>query len=80
MSSLIDSNLVPVGPDTPLDRITRYFALYNLVALPVVDEQTLRDWPIGTTNEPFPYVAPPAEPKPTVKATPGKPDATAVKH
>jgi flagellar motility protein MotE (MotC chaperone)/sporulation protein YlmC with PRC-barrel domain len=38
VSSLVDTNLVPVGPETPLDVITRYFAAYNLVALPVVDE------------------------------------------
>jgi Mg/Co/Ni transporter MgtE len=28
----------PVGPQTPLPTVTRYFATYNLVALPVVDE------------------------------------------
>ena len=38
VSSLIDSNLDPVGPNTPLDVITRTFAAFNLVALPVVDE------------------------------------------
>jgi CBS domain-containing protein/sporulation protein YlmC with PRC-barrel domain len=38
VSALVDSNLVPVGPDTPLDVITRTFAAYNLVALPVVDD------------------------------------------
>ena len=38
VSSLVDSNLDPVGPNTPLDVITRTFAAYNLVALPVVDE------------------------------------------
>jgi flagellar motility protein MotE (MotC chaperone) len=38
VSSLVDTNLVPVGPDTTLDVITRHFAAYNLVALPVVDE------------------------------------------
>jgi CBS domain-containing protein/sporulation protein YlmC with PRC-barrel domain len=37
VSSLVDINLMPVGPETPLDVITRYFAAYNLVALPVVD-------------------------------------------
>ncbi len=37
VSSLVDSNLVPVGPHTPLDAVTRTFAAYNLVALPVVD-------------------------------------------
>lgn len=38
VSSLVDVNLMPVGPDAPLDVITRLFAAYNLVALPVVDE------------------------------------------
>ena len=38
VSALVDVNLMPVGPDAPLDVITRLFAAYNLVALPVVDE------------------------------------------
>jgi flagellar motility protein MotE (MotC chaperone)/sporulation protein YlmC with PRC-barrel domain len=38
VAAIVDTNLVPVGPNTPLDAITRYFAAYNLVALPVVDE------------------------------------------
>lgn len=38
VSAIVDVNLVPVGPDTPLDVITRLFAAYNLLALPVVDE------------------------------------------
>lgn len=38
VSSLIDTNLEPVGPETPLGIVTREFATYNLVALPVVDE------------------------------------------
>ena len=38
VSALVDTNLVPVGPQTPLAVVTRYFAAYNLVALPVVDE------------------------------------------
>ncbi len=37
VSALVDTHLVPVGPEAPLDVITRYFATYNLVALPVVD-------------------------------------------
>ncbi len=37
VSALVDTNLVPIGPEAPLDVITRYFATYNLVALPVVD-------------------------------------------
>jgi flagellar motility protein MotE (MotC chaperone)/sporulation protein YlmC with PRC-barrel domain len=37
VSALVDSNLVPVGPHTPLSVVTRTFAAYNLVALPVVD-------------------------------------------
>lgn len=38
VSALVDGNLMPVGPDAPLDVVTRLFAAYNLVALPVVDE------------------------------------------
>jgi len=38
VSSVLDSNLVPVRPDAPLSVVTRTFAAYNLVALPVVDE------------------------------------------
>ena len=37
VSSVLDTNLVPVGPDAPLSAVTRTFAAYNLVALPVVD-------------------------------------------
>ncbi len=38
VSALVDTNLMPVGPQTPLDVVTRLFATYNLVALPVVDD------------------------------------------
>jgi flagellar motility protein MotE (MotC chaperone)/sporulation protein YlmC with PRC-barrel domain len=38
VSALIDKNLEPVGPQAPLAEVTRNFAAYNLVALPVVDE------------------------------------------
>jgi flagellar motility protein MotE (MotC chaperone) len=38
VAALVDTHLVPVGPNTPLDAVTRLFAAYNLVALPVVDE------------------------------------------
>ncbi|WP_282694180.1 CBS domain-containing protein [Streptomyces sp. CC208A] len=38
VSSLVDSDLPPLGPDTPLPAVTSYFAAYNLVAAPVVDE------------------------------------------
>lgn len=38
VSSVIDSMLTPVGPQEHLTTITRTFAAYNLVALPVVDE------------------------------------------
>ncbi len=38
VSALVDTNLTPIGAETPLDVITRYFAAYNLVALPVVDD------------------------------------------
>ncbi|MFM7145228.1 MAG: CBS domain-containing protein, partial [Actinomycetales bacterium] len=38
VSAIVDANLVPIGPQAPLGEVTRTFAAYNLVALPVVDE------------------------------------------
>ena len=38
VTAVLDSDLEPVLPSTPLARVARYFATYNLVALPVVDE------------------------------------------
>ncbi len=38
VSGVIDTSMEPVGPQAPLPTVTRYFATYNLVALPVVDE------------------------------------------
>ena len=38
VSAVVDSDLEPIGPETPLEQVTRYFATYNLVAIPVVDE------------------------------------------
>lgn len=38
VAGILDSDLEPVGPNAPLGQVTRYFATYNLVALPVVDE------------------------------------------
>jgi Mg/Co/Ni transporter MgtE len=37
VSAVIDDSLEPIGPEAPLSQVTRYFATYNLVALPVVD-------------------------------------------
>ena len=39
VSAVVDSSFEPVGPQAPLTTVTRYFATYNLVALPVVDER-----------------------------------------
>ncbi|MGB8021189.1 MAG: CBS domain-containing protein [Candidatus Nanopelagicales bacterium] len=39
VSAVVDASLEPVGPQAPLSTVTRYFATYNLVALPVVDER-----------------------------------------
>ncbi|NBO78687.1 MAG: magnesium transporter [Actinobacteria bacterium] len=39
VSSVIDTELKPVEPNTSLALVTRYFATYNLVALPVVDSE-----------------------------------------
>lgn len=38
VSSLVDSDLPPLGPATPLPAVTSYLAAYNMVAAPVVDE------------------------------------------
>ena len=38
VSAVLDTNLAPMRPDAPLAEVTRRFAAYNLVALPVVDE------------------------------------------
>ncbi|MFD3945000.1 magnesium transporter MgtE N-terminal domain-containing protein [Streptomyces sp. NPDC058579] len=38
VSSLADSDLPPLAPDTPLPAVTSYLAAYNMVAAPVVDE------------------------------------------
>ena len=38
VSAILDDALEPIGPEAPLSQVTRYFATYNLVALPVVDE------------------------------------------
>ncbi len=37
VSRAIDKDLEPLTPDTPLAAVTRYFAAYNLVAVPIVD-------------------------------------------
>ena len=38
VSAIVDSGLEPIPPETPLAEVTRYFASYNLVAVPVVDD------------------------------------------
>ncbi|MFG2871427.1 magnesium transporter MgtE N-terminal domain-containing protein [Streptomyces sp. NPDC048338] len=38
VGSLVDSDLPPLAPDTPLPAVTSYLAAYNMVAAPVVDE------------------------------------------
>ncbi|MBQ1110688.1 CBS domain-containing protein [Streptomyces anulatus] len=38
VSSIVDSDLVPLSPDTPLPTVTSYLAAYNMVSVPVVDE------------------------------------------
>jgi Mg/Co/Ni transporter MgtE len=38
VSAVVDPDLEPIGPQTPLGEVARYFAVYNLVAVPVVDD------------------------------------------
>lgn len=37
VTSVLDKAIQPIGPEAPLSEVTRSFATYNLVALPVVD-------------------------------------------
>jgi flagellar motility protein MotE (MotC chaperone) len=37
LGGVVDSDIDPLGPNTPLNEITRRMATYNLVAMPVVD-------------------------------------------
>ncbi|MCV6986796.1 magnesium transporter [Mycobacterium shinjukuense] len=39
VGGIIDTDLLTLAPDTPLGAVTRYFAAYNLVCGPVVDDQ-----------------------------------------
>jgi Mg/Co/Ni transporter MgtE len=39
VGGVLDAGLPKLGPDAPLSEVTRYFATYNLVCGPVVDEQ-----------------------------------------
>ncbi|WP_431951035.1 magnesium transporter MgtE N-terminal domain-containing protein [Actinacidiphila sp. bgisy167] len=38
VSALIDSDLQPLPPDTPLSAVTSFLAAYNMVSVPVVDD------------------------------------------
>ncbi len=38
VSGVVDSDLAPIRPDTPLRIVTSYLATYNLIAVPVVDD------------------------------------------
>jgi Mg/Co/Ni transporter MgtE len=38
VSGVCDTDIEPIGPDTPLAEVTSHLATYNLVATPVVDE------------------------------------------
>lgn len=39
MGGILDTDLSPLRPELPLAAVTRYFATYNLVCGPVVDEE-----------------------------------------
>ena len=39
VSGILDTDLPNLGPEDPLTAVTRYFAAYNLVCGPVVDEE-----------------------------------------
>ncbi|MDT7572718.1 MAG: hypothetical protein QOE05_2892, partial [Actinomycetota bacterium] len=39
ISSVVDTNIDPLGADCPLAEVTRHLATYNMVAVPVVDSE-----------------------------------------
>jgi Mg/Co/Ni transporter MgtE len=39
VGGIVDTELLTLAPETPLAAVTRYFAAYNLVCGPVVDDQ-----------------------------------------
>jgi len=39
VGGIVDTDLLTLAPETPLASVTRYFAAYNLVCAPVVDDQ-----------------------------------------
>jgi len=39
ISAVVDTDIDPLAPDCPLQEVTRHLATYNLVAVPVVDEE-----------------------------------------
>jgi CBS domain-containing protein/sporulation protein YlmC with PRC-barrel domain len=39
VGSVIDADVEPLSPDAPLERVTRLLATYNLVTVPVVDDE-----------------------------------------
>jgi Mg/Co/Ni transporter MgtE len=40
VGGIVDTDLLTLTPETPLGAVTRYFAAYNLVCGPVVDDQS----------------------------------------
>jgi Mg/Co/Ni transporter MgtE len=38
VSGVVDGDIDPLAPDTALEALTSYLATYNLVAVPVVDD------------------------------------------
>ncbi|MFV0496261.1 magnesium transporter MgtE N-terminal domain-containing protein [Mycobacterium sp.] len=39
VGGIVDTDLLSIGPETPLGGVARYFAAYNLVCGPVIDDQ-----------------------------------------
>ncbi|MFI9581398.1 magnesium transporter MgtE N-terminal domain-containing protein [Streptomyces sp. NPDC052236] len=80
VSSLVDSDLPPLAPDTALPAMTSYLAAYNMVAAPVVDETGSLLGAV-TVDDVLDHLLPEDwretefEEAPHVEATPGKPPA-----
>ena len=58
LGGVVDNDIDPLGPDTPLPEVTRRMATYNLVAMPVVDA---RDRLVGavTVDDVLDHLLPP---------------------
>ena len=51
VATMMDHNLEPLSPDSPLAQVSRFFATYNLVVAPVVDSDGLERGLVESRSE-----------------------------